>query len=454
MISVIRESVSGFESAVRSVRDRLRGGGLTADGARDVPAAVRGILEDIRARGDEAVVAHERRLDKAGDAFTAAAIRVPAETIRRAHASMANTDPAFLALVRRVAANIREYQQAILQPDPPPLRRGGRTLGVRYTPVSAVGVYVPGGRALYPSTVLMTVVPAQVAGVERIAMASPPTTAGDIHPMVLALACELGVDEVYRMGGAVAVGALAYGTVSVAPVDKIVGPGNAFVAEAKRQVMGTVGIDAIAGPSEVLILADETASPAFVAADMLAQAEHDPGSAVLVTTRDALADAVRAELTTQVAALSRRDAITAALRAYSAIIVVKDLTRACEIANDFATEHLQIQTADDQRTLAMIRHAGAIFLGSHTPVPLGDYYAGPSHVLPTGSTARFFSALSCNDFRKASSVIAYDAQSLRADAADVVDFATREGLTAHAAAVLARSQKTEIRNPKSETNSK
>jgi len=448
MISVFRESDDEFAAKVRAVRDRLRGGGLTGGGAGglDVAAAVREVLADIRARGDAAVVEHERRLDKAGEAFTAASIRVPAETIRRAHADMTKTDTAFLALVRRVAANIREYQQAILQPDPPPLRRGGRTLGVRYTPVSGVGVYVPGGRALYPSTVLMTVVPAQVAGVERIAMASPPTTAGDIHPMVLALAAELRVEEVYRMGGAVAVGALAYGTESVPGVDKIVGPGNAFVAEAKRQVMGTVGIDSIAGPSEVLIVADETARPAFVAADMLAQAEHDPGSAVLVTTRDALAEAVLAELATQAAALSRREAIEAALRAYSAIIVVEDLARACEIANDFATEHLQIQTADDERALGMIRHAGAIFVGHHTPVPLGDYYAGPSHVLPTGSTARFFSALSCNDFRKASSVIAYDAASAAADALDVIDFATREGLTAHAAAAKIRSTKPEIRS--------
>ncbi|MCL2701764.1 MAG: histidinol dehydrogenase [Phycisphaerae bacterium] len=454
MISVIRESERNFESAVRAVRDRLRGGGVTGGGESglDVAAAVREILADIAARGDDAVVAHERRLDQVGESFTAADIRVPAARIRQAHGDVAKDDPDFLALMRRVAANIREYQQAILQSDPPPLRRGGRTLGVRYTPVSAVGVYVPGGRALYPSTVLMTVVPAQVAGVERIAMASPPTTAGDIHPMVLAIAHELGVDEVYRVGGAVAVGALAYGTASVAPVDKIVGPGNAFVAEAKRQVMGRVGIDSIAGPSEVLIVADETASPAFVAADMLAQAEHDPGSAVLVTTSGALADAVLAALAERVSALSRRDAIAAALRAYSAIFVVKDLARACEIANDFATEHLQIQTADDERTLKMIRHAGAIFVGPHTPVPLGDYYAGPSHVLPTGSTARFFSALSCNDFRKASSVIAYDRASLLADAADVADFATREGLTAHAAAV--RIRKPETRNPKSETNSK
>jgi len=445
MISVIRELQSDFSSAVRAVRDRLRGGGVTGGGAGagavDVAAAVRDILADIRVRGDGAVVEHERRLDGVGPSFTAASIRVAADAIRRAHADMLKTDPAFLALMRRAAANIREYQRAVLTPDPPPLRRGGRLLGVRYTPLSAVGVYVPGGRALYPSTVLMTVVPAQVAGVGRIAMASPPTTAGDIHPMVLALAAELGVDEVYRAGGAVAVGAMAYGTESVAAVDKIVGPGNAFVAEAKRQVLGRAGIDSIAGPSEVLIVADETANAAFVAADMLAQAEHDPGSAVLVTTSEPLADAVRAELVRQAAALSRREAIAAALEAYSAIIVVGTLERACEIADDFAAEHVQIQTADDERTLGMIRHAGAIFVGPHTPVPLGDYYAGPSHVLPTGSTARFFSALSCNDFRKASSVIRYDAASVAEDAADVADFAIREGLTAHAAAVKVRQSK-------------
>jgi histidinol dehydrogenase len=285
----------------------------------------------------------------------------------------------------------------------------------------------------------MTVVPAQVAGVKEVVMVSPPT-GGDIAPMVLALAGELGVTEVYRLGGAVAVGALAYGTDTVPAVQKIVGPGNAFVAEAKRQVLGTVGIDSIAGPSEVLIVADETARPDWLAADLLAQAEHDPGSAILVTTSGELATKVTDELETQLGQLSRAEAARRCLDAYSAIVVVDDLDAACAIANDFATEHLQIITADDDATLARIRNAGAIFIGPNTPVPLGDYVAGPSHVLPTGGTAAFFGPLSVNDFLKASSTIRYSAQAASADADDVIDFATREGLTAHAEAVRTRAK--------------
>ena len=424
---------------VAAVRDRLRGGELTADGETadlDVKAIVASILADVEARGDEAVIDWERKLDRVE--LTAGALRVPPERIAAAHGE---ADGDFLALVRRVAANVRAYQQSILLADPPPLRRGGRTLGVRYTPVDRVGVYVPGARALYPSTVLMTIVPAQVAGVREIAMASPPTSDGNVDPMVLALAGELGVSEVYRLGGAVALGALAFGTESVRPVEKIVGPGNAFVAEAKRQVIGRVGIDCIAGPSEVLIIADETARPEWVAADLLSQAEHDPGSAVLVTPSAALAEAVRAAMEEQLRSLARAAATARALEQNSAIIVVGNLDAACDVANDFATEHLQIITADDDAVLAKVRHAGAIFVGPCTPVALGDYYAGPSHVLPTGGTARFFGPLSCNDFRKPSSVVRYDAAALDEDGRDVMDFAAREGLTAHAQSIRIRRNK-------------
>jgi len=257
---------------------------------------------------------------------------------------------------------------------------------------------------------------------------------------VLALAGELGIGEVYRLGGAVAVAAMALGTETVAPVDKIVGPGNAFVAEAKRQLFGRVGIDSVAGPSEVLIVADQTARADYLAADMLAQVEHNPGSAILVTPSGDLAEAVRTELDAQLPALQRSDAARACLEAYGAIIVTADLDEACRIANDFATEHLQIITADDPSALARIRNAGAVFLGPHTPVPLGDYYAGPSHVLPTGGTAKFSGPLSCNDFLTTASILSYDAESLDSDAADVIDFATREGLTAHANAVRIRTQ--------------
>jgi len=399
----------------------------------DVRKTVSDILAEVEARGNAALIDYEAKLD--GAHLTDAMLRVSADEVAAAHAA---AEPDFLALVRRVIANIRQYQQSIMHQTPEPLRRGGRTLAVRYTPVDRAGVYVPGGRAMYPSTVLMTVVPAQVAGVGEIAMTSPPTSGGDVNPMVLALAGELGVTEVYRLGGAQAVGAMAYGTSTIQPVDKIVGPGNAFVAEAKRQVMGRVGIDSIAGPSEVLIVADGTAEAEWVAADMLAQAEHDPGSAVLVTDSPELADAVAAAIERQLPTLERADAMRSALDRYSAIVVVGDIDAACAVANDFATEHLQIITADDQAALSKIRHAGAIFLGPHTPVPLGDYYAGPSHVLPTGGTARFFGPLSCNDFLKASSVTSYDAASLAADGPDTAAFAEREGLTAHANAVRIR----------------
>ncbi len=435
MIRILRTTDDHYASAVAELLETLRAGGLTAqtDSDLDVSDIVGQIIADVARRGDEALVEMTARLDKAE--LSADALRVPPAEIEAAHRQ---ADDDFLALIRRSADHVRTYQQSIRWQDPPPLTRGGRSLGVRYTPVDRAGVYVPGGRALYPSTVIMTVVPAQVAGVGEVAMVSPPTTDGDLHPMVLALAGELGVTEVYRLGGAQAVAALALGTETVRRVDKIVGPGNAFVAEAKRQVLGRVGIDSIAGPSEVLIVADETARADWVAADLLAQAEHDPGSAVLVTTSPALADAVAEQLEAQLASLDRRDAIRAALERYSAIVLAESLDAACELANRFATEHLQIIVADEQAALDRIRHAGAIFVGPQTPVPLGDYYAGPSHVLPTGSTARFFGPLSCNDFLKASSVVRYDAAALAEDAADVIDFAMREGLTAHAAAVRRR----------------
>jgi histidinol dehydrogenase len=283
----------------------------------------------------------------------------------------------------------------------------------------------------------MTVVPAQVAGVQEIVMASPPS-GGDISPMAMALAAELGIHEVYRMGGAVALGAMAYGTESIRSVQKIVGPGNAFVAEAKRQLFGKVGIDSIAGPSEVFIVADDAADPRYVAADLLAQAEHDPGSAVLATPSAALASAVVSELEKQLDSLERSAAIRAALESYSAIILTRTLDDACDLANDFATEHLQIVTYSDARCLQQIRHAGAIFLGGYTPVPVGDYYAGPSHVLPTGGTARQFGPLSCNEFLKATSLVHYDQTSLEQDGPNIEDFARREGLTAHANAVAVR----------------
>jgi len=424
-----------FASEVQALQGLLRSGGLTAGeerGSLDVPALVRQIIADVRARGDTAVTELIQKFDKV--ALSPDTLRVPEVELEQAHS---NCDPEFMALMRRAISNIRAYQEHIMVRAPAPLVRGARVLGVRYTPIDRVGVYVPGGRALYPSTVLMTVVPAQVAKVREIVMVSPPT-GGDINPMALAIAAELGVREVYRVGGAVAIAALALGTPSIRAVDKIVGPGNAFVAEAKRQLFGQVGIDSVAGPSEVFVVADDSANPEWIAADLIAQAEHDPGSAVLATASRKLANAVSAAIETQVALLERREAISAALERYSALVVTEDLDAACELANHFATEHLQLQTYDNARCLDRIRHAGAIFIGPHTPVPTGDYYAGPSHVLPTGSTARFFGPLSVNDFLKSSSLLHYEAEALAEDAESVIDFAMREGLTAHAAAVLKR----------------
>ena len=284
----------------------------------DVPAIVRQIILDVESRGDAAVTELTQKFDNV--ALSPETLRVPEEKLNEAHA---HADPEFMALMRRAIANIRAYQEHIMVRAPAPLVRNGRVLGVRYTPIDRVGVYVPGGRALYPSTVLMTVVPAQVAKVSEIVMVSPPT-GGDINPMALAIAAELGVHEVYRVGGAVAIAALALGTSNIRAVDKIVGPGNAFVAEAKRQLFGRVGIDSVAGPSEVFIVADDSANPEWIAADLIAQAEHDPGSAVLATPSRKLADAVSAALRTQVALLERREAISAALERYSALLITKD----------------------------------------------------------------------------------------------------------------------------------
>jgi histidinol dehydrogenase len=435
-LELIRPSEPDYESRVLAIARRLHDGGLVSSGSGelDVPGIVRGIIDGVKSGGDAAAAEFASKLD--GARLGAEGLRVHADALHAAHAS---TDPALLELMRAAIANIREYQEHIRVRAPEPLLRGGRRLGVRYTPLDRVAVYVPGGQALYPSSVLMTVVPAQVAGVREIAMFTP-AKGGEIHPLALALAHELGIREVYRLGGAVAIAVAALGTERIPRVDKVVGPGNAFVAEAKRQLFGRVGIDSIAGPSEVLIVADDSADPRWTAADMLAQAEHNPGSAVLVTTSLALAEATRAEVERQLALLERAEATRHSIDEYSAIIVTDTLEAATEIANRFATEHLQIVTRQNDACLARIRHAGAVFLGPYAPVPVGDYFAGPSHVLPTGGTAKFFGPLSCNDFIKASSLIEYDAEGLSEDAPRVRDFAQHEGLTAHARAVMIRGQ--------------
>jgi histidinol dehydrogenase len=434
-LRVLSLDVEGARQALDALLATLRSGGLVASDEQqslDVPSIVQGILKQVQEGGDAAAAALASKLDRAQ--LDPRSLRVPHGEIERAHRA---ADPELLALIRRVIRDIRAYQEHIRVRDPEPLVRGGRRLGLRYTPLDRVGVYVPGGRALYPSTVLMTVVPALAAGVPEIVMCSP-ATGGKVSDLALALAFELGIREVIPLGGAVGLAALAYGTESIRAVQKIVGPGNAFVAEAKRQLFGRVGIDSIAGPSEVVIVADDSAKPEWVAADLLAQAEHDPGAALLVTPSRALADAVARELETQLGQLSRGERTRSCIERYGAAVVTGTLDEACDLASDIAAEHLQIVTRDDPRCVARIKHAGAIFIGPYSPVPLGDYIAGPSHVLPTGGTAKFFGPLSVNDFLKATSLIEFDAASLQADGADVERFATEEGLTAHAAAVAIR----------------
>lgn len=448
-IRIIKRDDPNYEQKIRDVRDGLRGGQVVAPGTPEgvgvqemdeetIKKVVEETIKAVRRSGDRRVIDDTANLH--GPKFRPEELRIATEEVDRAHAEVEKNDPDFLRMTRQVIANIREYQESILLKTPGSIRRESRELSVIYAPVERVAVYVPGGKAAYPSSVLMTVVPARVAGVPDIAMVTPPQKDGSVKSMILALAKELGIEEIYRVSGVAGLAAVAFGTDSIRAVDKIVGPGSSFIIEAKRQLFGTVGIDSIAGPSEVLIVADDTATAEWVAADMWAQVEHNPGSAVLVTPSEKLAETVKSAVENVPDDLERAGAIRACLEAYSAIIVVSDLDAACAVANDFATEHLQIITADDETVLAKIRNAGAIFLGPYTPAGLGDYYAGPSHVLPTGGTARFFGPLSCNDFLKASSVIRYDAKALAEDADDVIDFAKREGLTAHARAIEVRKQ--------------
>ncbi|MBL8848533.1 MAG: histidinol dehydrogenase [Planctomycetaceae bacterium] len=391
------------------------------------------ICGDVRSRGIEAVLDYSRRID--GRELTAQTLRVTPEELSAAHAA---ADPAFLATIRRIRANIVEFQQACLVPDTLIRRErgGGRVeLRQRWLPLRRVGVCVPGGAAAYPSTVLMTAVPAQVAGVREIAVVVPPTEFGGYNPDLLATCRELGISEVYRVGGAQGVAALAYGVAGIPRVDKIVGPGNLFVALAKRFVFGEVDIDSIAGPSEVVLLADASADPAYVASDLISQAEHSPGSGVLITWHAPLIDAVRQQLEVQCARLERGDLARRSLEDYGALILARESEEASRLADELAPEHLHISTADPQQQLALIQNAGAIFMGHATPVALGDYVAGPSHVLPTGGTARFANGLCAIDFLKRSSIIAYDSAALAADADDVRRMADKEGLTAHRASV-------------------
>ncbi|MFW6169091.1 MAG: histidinol dehydrogenase [Planctomycetota bacterium] len=391
------------------------------------------ICREVRQEGLEAVLRYSEKLD--GARPEEKPLRVPVARLEEAHRRI---DPDLLGSIRRIRDNILEFQRAILHRDVTVTRDDGVYLQQRYVPLGRVGICVPGGAAAYPSTVLMSAVPAQAAGVEQLAVVAPPTPFGAENPLVLATCHELGIEEVYRVGGAQGVAALAYGVTGLEAVDKIVGPGNLFVALAKQLVYGHVDIDSIAGPSEVVVIADHTADPRFAAADLLAQAEHSPGASILITWHPGLIDATMAELEQQVAGLSRGDLTRRSLEEFGMLIGVRDAEEARTLVDAIAPEHLHIATANAAELAAGIHHAGATFLGNYTPVPVGDYVAGPSHVLPTSGTARWASGLTANDFRRGNSVIHYTEAGLRRVAADVQRLADQEGLTAHRASIDVR----------------
>ncbi|MBO5524622.1 MAG: histidinol dehydrogenase [Roseburia sp.] len=392
------------------------------------------IIENVRANRDAAVFEYTKKFD--GAEINAGNILVTEEEIKEAYEQV---DPKLLDVIRKALVNIREYHAKQRQFSWFDSEDTGIILGQKVTPLEKVGVYVPGGKAAYPSSVLMNVMPAKVAGVGRIVLTTPPGKDGKVYPSTLVAAKEAGVDEIYKVGGAQAIAAMAFGTESIPKVDKIVGPGNIYVALAKKAVFGYVSIDSIAGPSEILVLADETANPRFVAADLLSQAEHDEmASAILVTTSRELAEQVSAEIEKFVAELSRKQIIQASLDNYGYILVAKDLEEAIATANEIASEHLEIVTANPFEVMTKIRNAGAIFLGTYSSEPLGDYFAGPNHVLPTNGTAKFFSPLSVDDFIKKSSIISYSREALEPVYKDIVQFAECEQLTAHANSIRVR----------------
>lgn len=395
------------------------------------------IIETVKKGGDEALFSYTEKFDHCK--MDAAHIRVTREEIDEAYQKV-NAD--FVEVMKKSAANIRAFHEKQLRNswfDPKP---DGTILGMKILPIAVAGVYVPGGKAAYPSSVLMNVLPAKVAGVERIIMTTPPGADGKVNPGTLVAAHIAGVDEIYKVGGAQAIAAMAFGTQSIPKVDKITGPGNIFVALAKKACFGYVSIDSIAGPSEILVIADETANPRYVAADLLSQAEHDElASAILITTSKTLADQVSAEVDRFVANLSRREIIEKSLNNYGYILLVDSLDEAADTANEIASEHLEILTKDPFAMMTKIRNAGAIFLGEYSSEPLGDYFAGPNHVLPTNGTARFFSPLNVDDFLKKTSIISYSRPALEKIHQDIECFAENEGLTAHANSIRVRFEK-------------
>lgn len=406
-------------------------------GSAEQNESVKRIIEDVRLNGDAAL----RRLAEQFDGVRVGELRVTEEEIEAAYRQV---DSGFLAAIREAAVNVRRFHEKQMRTSWMDLQADGSILGQVIRPLRRVGLYVPGGKAAYPSSVLMNAIPAQVAGVPEIVMVTPPATAGveGINSHILVAAAEAGVREIYRVGGAQAVAALAYGTESIAAADKIVGPGNIYVALAKRYVFGAVDIDSIAGPSEIVVLADETADPAYVAADLLSQAEHDEmASAILITPSPELAEAVRAEVDRQLEQLPRREIAAQSIRDYGAILTVASLEEGVAAVNRLAPEHLEILVREPFQYLSAIENAGAIFLGPYSSEPVGDYFAGPNHVLPTNGTARFSSPLNVDDFIKKSSVIYYSKDALLRDGEKIMALARHEGLDAHARAIQIRLEK-------------
>lgn len=400
-------------------------------------AAVGEILSNVRANKDAALFKYTKDFDKAD--INASNIVVTKEEIEEAYTKV---DSELVNVIRKALKNIKEYHEKQKQYSWFDSKPDGTILGQKVTALSRVGVYVPGGKAAYPSSVLMNVIPAKVAGVEQIIMCTPPDHEGKVYPTTLVAANEAGVDVIYKAGGAQAIAAMAYGTESVPKVDKICGPGNIYVALAKKAVFGYVSIDSVAGPSEILVIADETANPRYVAADLLSQAEHDEmASAILITTSNELAQKVSDEIDGFLKELSRSEIISKSLDNYGYILLVDNIDDAVDVANEIASEHLEIVTKDPFNTMTKIKNAGAIFLGEYSSEPLGDYFAGPNHVLPTNGTAKFFSALSVDDFIKKSSIISYSRNALEEIHNDIETFATAEHLTAHANSIKVRFEK-------------
>lgn len=395
---------------------------------------VNDIIQNVREKRDEAVFEYTLKFD--GATIDQDNIRVTEEEIKEAYAQV---DPKLLDVIRKALVNIRDYHEKQKQYSWFDSDESGIILGQKVTPLKTVGVYVPGGKAVYPSSVLMNVIPAKVAGVSNIIMTTPCGKDGKVYPSTLVAAKEAGVDAIYKVGGAQAIAALAFGTESIPKVDKIVGPGNIYVALAKKAVFGYVSIDSIAGPSEIMVLADETANPRFVAADLLSQAEHDEmASAILVTTSETLAEQVSVEVDKFVEVLSRKEIIRKSLDNYGYILVADTMQDAIDTVNEIASEHLELVTKNPFETMTKIRNAGAIFIGEYSSEPLGDYFAGPNHVLPTNGTAKFFSPLGVDDFIKKSSIISYSREALEPVYKDIVQFAECEKLTAHANSIRVR----------------